>query len=382
MPMELLFVGACLGHLAVVIAHHNWWYGQRLPRRCGLLLHASHGLMIAAFPVFLWYGWGLHLDGLFVPSSAPAWQVVVAGYVVVCAAVAVLALPANIAAKLLRHNPAEDGRSQVLDVAKNLGYRPLGGGRGRFLAALPANQALQVELVERTLRLNRLPPALDGLTVLHLSDLHLRGTPDRDWYRFIMDRCAEWRPDIVALTGDVADSWHYMRWVVPVLGRLRWQQAACAILGNHDYWYDPRYIRRRLGRLGVRVLANTWERLEVRGEPLIVVGHEGPWLRPPPDLSGCPDEPFRLCLSHTPDNIRWAQKNSIDLMLAGHVHGGQVRLPVVGSILVPSRYGRWYDCGTFAEGPTVLHVTRGLSGQYPLRWNCRPEVVLLTLRRT
>jgi predicted MPP superfamily phosphohydrolase len=118
----------------------------------------------------------------------------------------------------------------------------------------------------------------------------------------------------------------------------------------------------------------------VRGEPLVVAGHEGPWFSPPPDVSAAPVGPFRLCLSHTPDNISWARRNGIDLMLSGHVHGGQVRFPVFGSVVVPSKYGRWYDCGAFDEDPTFLYVSRGLSGEHPLRYNCRPEVTLLTLR--
>jgi hypothetical protein len=97
-------------------------------------------------------------------------------------------------------------------------------------------------------------------------------------------------------------------------------------------------------------------------------------------LSDCPAGPFRLCLSHTPDNIAWARRAGIDLMLSGHVHGGQIRFPVIGSMLVPSRYGRRYDCGVFAEGPTLLHVSRGLSGEHPLRYGCRPEVTRITLR--
>jgi predicted MPP superfamily phosphohydrolase len=119
----------------------------------------------------------------------------------------------------------------------------------------------------------------------------------------------------------------------------------------------------------------------VRGQPLVVVGHEGPWFRPGPDLSACPPGVFRLCLSHTPDNINWARQNDIALMLAGHNHGGQVRFPVLGSVFVPSAYSRRYDCGVFHEPPTLLHVSRGLGGQQPLRYNCRPEVTLVVLRK-
>jgi hypothetical protein len=140
-------------------------------------------------------------------------------------------------------------------------------------------------------------------------------------------------------------------------------------------------VRRRLGKLGFQVIGNGWKPVTLRGQPLVVIGHEGPWFGPPPDLSACPRGPFRLCLSHTPDHIRWARRHGIDLMLAGHVHGGQVQLPVIGPLVVPSRYGRQYACGTFHEPPTVLHVGRGLGSEQPLRYNCRPEVTKLVLRR-
>jgi predicted MPP superfamily phosphohydrolase len=301
-------------------------------------------------------------------------------YVFLCLVVAFVALPVNTILRLHRRDPSLEKHSRIVDVAKHLSREPIGDSPARLLAYLPGNEIFQVELVERTLCLPRLPAAWDGLTVLHLSDLHFCGTPDRDFFRFVMDRCADWRPDLVAITGDIADSRRHMRWIVPVLGRLHWRCAAFAILGNHDKWLDTTYIRRRLGRLGMLVPSNRWQQIEVRGEPLVVIGHEGPWLKPLPDLTNCPREPFRLCLSHTPDNIRWARRAGVDLMLSGHVHGGQIRFPVFGSVLVPSRYGRHYDCGVFAEPPTLLHVSRGLSGDHPVRYRCRPEVTLLTLR--
>ena len=185
----------------------------------------------------------------------------------------------------------------------------------------------------------------------------------------------------MAITGDIVDSDDHHRWIVPVLGRLRWRVAAFGILGNHDARRDPVLVRRRMRRVGIRVLGNSWEQLEVRGEPLVVIGHEGPWFGPEPDLTGCPQSAFRLCLSHTPDNIHWARRNDINLMLVGHNHGGQIRFPIIGSVIVPSRYGRRYDCGTFHEPPTLLHVSRGLAGKEPVRYNCRPEVAKLVLRR-
>jgi predicted MPP superfamily phosphohydrolase len=270
--------------------------------------------------------------------------------------------------------------TQTIDVAAQLGYKPVGQSKYRRLAAMSFNEVFRVDLAERSLVLPRLPTAWNGLTVLHLSDLHLSGTPDRLFFRHVFQHCRDWEPDLIAITGDIVDSeWHH-RWVLPLLGQLRWRLAAFAILGNHDSWFDHRGIRRRLQRLGMHVLGNGWQQIEVRGEPLVVIGHEGPWFRPAPDLTACPANTFRLCLSHTPDNIRWAQRHGVDLMLAGHNHGGQIRFPFIGSVLVPSRYGRRYDCGTFHEPPTVLHVSRGLGGRQPLRINCRPEVTKLVLQ--
>ncbi|MHB1422198.1 MAG: metallophosphoesterase [Gemmataceae bacterium] len=378
--MLFLFLGACLGHLALMIRSHNWWYGQALPHKAGNFIHFGHALPIVAFPLALIWAFGWDLGGLPRLSSSFHWAQLATLYVYLCAIVGLVGLPLNTAGRLLRRDPTVEKQSRTLDVAKHLGRCPLGDNPRRALARLPGNEVFQIELVERTLRLPRLPAAWDGLTILHLSDLHFQGTPERGYFQFAMDRCAEWQPDLVAITGDLADSRRHMRWVVPVLGRLRWRCAALAILGNHDHWLDTTYLRRRLRRLGMLVPVNSWHQIAVRGEPLVVIGHEGPWLKPRPDLTDCPRGPFRLCLSHSPDNIRWARRADVDLMLSGHVHGGQIRLPLFGSVLVPSRYGRRYDCGVFDEAPTLLHVSRGLSGDHPLRYLCRPEATLLTLR--
>jgi hypothetical protein len=82
----------------------------------------------------------------------------------------------------------------------------------------------------------------------------------------------------------------------------------------------------------------------------------------------------------TLDNLPRSRRQGIDLMLSGHVHGAQVRLPLIGSVVVPSRYGLRYDGGTFHEPPTVLHVSRGPGAEQPLRYHCRPEVTRLVLR--
>ncbi len=393
MPPWFLWLGACVGHGYLMIVGLNVLYAWPLPHRVLKYTRKVDLLVILAGPVL--FAYAIDLFGTQRLSWDPAeLRFYVSPYIVCCGVVGFFVAPVTEVFYLLRRYAPHVAheRGEVVDVAKELGFAPKGQGRHAALCRLPGNRVFQVEFVEKTLALPQLPAAWDGLTILHLTDLHFCGTPDRSFYHAVLDRCMRAGvPDLIALTGDVVDShWHH-RWIIPVLGRLRCNIAAFAILGNHDAWRDVSQIRRRLRRCGFRVLGSGWELLDVRGSPLAVVGHEGPWFAAPKDLAGCPDgsgEPshgaddaFRLCLSHTPDNIAWARRQNIDLVLAGHVHGGQIRLPVLGSVFVPSRYSRLYDCGTFYRPPTVMHVSRGLAGQHPLRFFCHPEVTRITLRK-
>jgi predicted MPP superfamily phosphohydrolase len=126
-------------------------------------------------------------------------------------------------------------------------------------------------------------------------------------------------------------------------------------------------------------------KVQVNGAPLIIAGNELPWYKPAADFSGCPKSedparPLRILLAHSPDQFAWAQINDVDLMLAGHLHGGQVRLPIVGAITSPSINGVRYVSGVFARGNTVMHVSRGVGSLTPLRFGCPPEIALLILK--
>jgi predicted MPP superfamily phosphohydrolase len=374
----LLLAGAAVGHVALCTVVLNCLYARPWPRP---LLHQIRfwlAILAASVPI---------ASAFLFPAGPPSfepgnWRTWLLTYLYLCAAIGFIVFPLITLYRLLRKHPQAllTNHTRHLDVAAELGFKPAGHGKYRALCHFPGNEVFKVDIAERTFCLPRLPEAWDGLTILHLSDLHLCGSPDKAYYQYVMDLCGSPEPDILAVTGDVVDSHKHHRWVVPVLGRLRWKLAAFAVLGNHDYWHDPNLVRRRLRKLGIRVLGNGWEELPVHGQSLVVIGNETPWFQPGPDLAGCPAGVFRLCLSHTPDNLPWGRANGIDLMLAGHNHGGQIRLPGIGSIFVPSRYSRKYDCGIFHEPPTLLHVSRGLSGQQPLRYNCRPEVTRIVLR--
>ncbi len=379
----VLFFAAWVGHSALWLVGLNILYSQPLNRTLLRIARLVVAVVVFGFPFALWAAVGLDLLAINVNGLPPGfWPIQI--YLGLCFYIAFWAIPVMTLFRLLRQTPRQlAGRKQrIVDVAAQLGAKPAGDGEYRRLALLPGNQIFQVEFTELTLTLPGLPAAWDGLSILQLSDLHLNGTPDRKLYEAVIEQClADGVPDILALTGDFVDTDTHHRWLLPLLRPLRWKAAAFAILGNHDYWYDPPRIRRRLERLGITVLGNGWREVEVRGEPLLVIGHEGPWFRPAPDLKGCPEGVFRLCLSHSPDNIRWARRNRVQLMLSGHCHGGQIRLPLFGSLFVPSSYSRKYDCGLFFEHPTLLYVSRGLAGREPLRYNCRPEVTRLILKR-
>ncbi len=371
-----LFCGACMGHAALWIFLLNRWYALPLPRITLSGFRALVALCLLGCPIWLWSVFGFDVSRAWHSGSA------LATYLVICWIIGLALVPGLTLFRWMQNRPRAvlSNHTRTVDVARELGYKPIGDGKYRHLARLPMNEVFQVDFAERTLKVPGLPTEWDGLTILHLSDFHLFGTPGREFYQKVMDECRAWDPDLVALTGDYVDSDGYRRWIVPLLGRLRWRIGAFAVLGNHDYWHEPSLIRRRLRRLNIEVLGNTWNQIEARGLPMVVIGHEGPWFRPGPDLIDCPSNVFRICLSHTPDNLGWARANNIRLMLSGHNHGGQIRFPLIGSVFVPSLYGRRYDCGAFDEPPTLLHVVRGLAGKHPLRFYCRPEVAKLVLR--
>lgn len=382
MLVSLLFLAAWVGHGYLLMLSLNVTYSYPFHRKFLKAQRQVWGLLLVAGPIAFAFLVGTDLAALGNQALRDGTYVVPVTYAWLCVFVGGLVFPAVTVLRLFRQRPAVvlDEQSVIVDVEKELGRRPVGDGKYRKLAEQRLNNLFEVEFTALTLHVPGLPAAWDGLTILQLSDLHFYGSPGRDYFEFVVRRAiADGVPDLVVLSGDIIDHDKYLDWIEPVLSPLRWNVAALAILGNHDWWMDFDAARKRLAALGMHVISNRWQSLDVRGEKLIAIGHEGPWFRPPPDLSGCPDG-FRLLVSHTPDNIGWAKRNDCRLMLSGHNHGGQIRLPIIGSMFVPSFYSRRYDMGTFHEPPTVLHANRGLSGKEPIRFRCRPQVSRIVLR--
>jgi uncharacterized protein len=250
------------------------------------------------------------------------------------------------------------------------------------LVHLPGNEALRLDLTERGLDVPRLPPGLEGLSIVHLSDLHYTGHVGKPFFEEMARMSNALEPDLVAITGDLVDKPHCIDWIPDTLGRLKARYGVYCILGNHDLRVDWKRMLRVLDDCGIVYVGGRWISVEIRGQPLLLAGNELPWFKPAADPRTFPprsEVPFRLLLAHSPDQLPWARQCDGDLVLAGHLHGGQIRLPFIGPILSPSFRGVQYADGLFYEAPLILNVSRGLSGETPLRLNCPPEIIHLTL---
>lgn len=258
---------------------------------------------------------------------------------------------------------------------------------GRIVHGLRSERwALRV--VPRDLLVPQLPPALDGLRIVHLSDLHA-GDYSPWWLaERAVALAAQQKADLAFLTGDYASLYgpEARRPLEKALASLSAPAGVWAVLGNHEYVQARREpVIEALSAAGATVLLNQSRQIEVRGEKLWVCGVEDPFLKHhdfEATLEKVPQADLKVLLAHSPDIIYSAAQLGIAAVFAGHTHGGQVSLPLYGPPIVPSRYGRRFAYGAFQVHGTGLYVTRGVGMTPPLvRFLCPPEVALITLRR-
>ncbi len=274
----------------------------------------------------------------------------------------------------------------IIHVTRELGHRPCGDTTTRLLSLIPGNQILQLEVAQKTVLVPRLPRALDGLSIVHLSDLHFCGRLTEEFFELVVARANAMQPDLVAITGDIIDDRRCVPWMIEILGNLQARWGTFCVFGNHELRVgDTPLLVRAVHRAGLRYIGGRWSEVTIRGQSVVLAGNELPWIKPAADptaagVTAATHRPFRILLSHSPDQIGWARRGDFDLMLAGHTHGGQIRLPIIGPLVGESRFGVKYCGSLFYEQPTLLHVSRGVSALQNLRINCRPELVKLVLR--
>ncbi len=235
-------------------------------------------------------------------------------------------------------------------------------------------------------------PYARPLRIAVVSDLHV-GSPYQslEHLRIVVDRINSTHPDLVCLLGDfVTVDVIGGRLVAPEplageLKRLTAPGGIMAVLGNHDDSFDRHRMYRALSDSGIRVLEDTAIRLVTPSGPVWIAGVSDFWsaphdipraLRPITD-----DETPILLLTHNPDIFPEVPRR-VMLTLAGHTHGGQVRLPIIGSPIVPSRFGQRFASGHVVEGGRHLFVTTGVgTSGIPVRFGVPPTISLLTISR-
>ncbi len=253
-------------------------------------------------------------------------------------------------------------------------------------AKVPPAFSPDPEITQTEIWLHRLHPAHEGLRVVHLTDIHHSlFTPLEDVERAV-HLANQLRADVIALTGDyVTLSPLYIWPVARALGKLRARLGVFAVLGNHDFQVDPDLITRALQAQHIRVLRNAHHSLRLGTAPLWLVGVDDLWWNGddlPAALRSIPARDPKILLCHNPLGIHRAATHGIDLVLSGHTHGGQVRLPVVGSVYGRSKLGRRFVEGWNRLQGTQIYVSRGIGKVLvPLRVACPPEIACLRLRR-
>ena len=378
-----------LGHMAILIAVINRAHSTSLPRWLLKTGDAFWYVVMAGIPIAIG-NWYLQqtMTGQPVEWSTTT-GTAIAIYCGLCALSAIVAVAdrmyriVNIrTTELLASNHTE--KFSMLD---RIGHRPVAGTLTSFCSHLPLNEILQLSVHEKHLILPRLDQRLDGLRITHLSDLHLTGQLTKPYYEELVEQANQWESDFVVLTGDIVEHRPCLEWLPDTLGKLKARQGVYFVLGNHELKIkDEALVRKSLTDLGMIDLGGRARLVRHNEAPILFGGNELPWFTPAVDydrFSGgevAEDErPFRILLSHSPDQLRWARLNDVDLMMAGHTHGGQVRLPIIGPILSPSNQGSRFASGTFYYSPTLMHVSRGIAGTRPLRLNCMPELARLVL---
>lgn len=239
------------------------------------------------------------------------------------------------------------------------------------------------QLVSIQIPLPELPDSLAGLRILLLSDFHLYPHTRLEFIQEVVAAAGELKPDLAVFTGDfvqaAADAIHDL---APALARVNPRLGSYCVIGNHDIWKGRTVVESALEREGLPVLVNAGVSLSSNGAPFYLAGVDDLWSgvpHLPTAMSRWKGEKTVILLSHEGDPADdYARDPRIQLQLSGHSHGGQVRVPGLGSPFLPP-YGRRYDMGLFKVGNMQLYVNRGLGVTVPIRLNCRPEVTLVEL---
>ena len=251
-----------------------------------------------------------------------------------------------------------------------------------------------LELNTYTVGSKELPDAFDGYRIAQVSDLH--NAEFGDGNQRLLDMLREAEPDMISITGDLIDSRKTNIAVALAFAEEAVRIAPCYyVSGNHEARVpEYRELKAGLEAAGVTVLDDARVEIEISGKSITIIGVNDPsfladYLTSDAAVMDCKlselpseDAGFTILLSHRPELFDTYAAHDMDLVLTGHAHGGQFRLPLIGGLIAPNQ-GLFpkYDDGLYSEGNTNMIVSRGLGNSIlPFRFNNRPEVVLIELK--
>ncbi len=216
-----------------------------------------------------------------------------------------------------------------------------------------------------------LPRGRGDCRFVHFTDFHFKG--DADYATEVVTTINELAPDFVCFTGDLVENKIFADEVLRFIQQIK--VPVYGSPGNHDYWSHISFadVERAFAATGGAWLVDQSIVLPKQDLELVGMALQGIHAFTPPQASR------RVLLSHYPDMARQLHEHRFDLILSGHSHGGQIRLPFIGALIVPHGVGS-YDLGHYDTPGGPLYVNAGIGTVFlPIRWNCRPEVTVVTI---
>jgi uncharacterized protein len=265
------------------------------------------------------------------------------------------------------------------------------------LLLYPLWEAVAVRINHLRIELPKLPSGLEGLSMLLATDLHVtrKGRRERHLERLL---CACPEVDLLLIGGDVARCPRGMAVALDLFAGVRHRLGAFAVLGNSEHKREAptTELIHLMEKVGVTVLNNAHQILVARGTGFVIAGVDDPFEDRddlPAALNGADPAAFLLLLSHSPEVVLRLGCPCPDLILAGHTHGGQIRLPGMKALYTHNSRGVDLDAGLFGPEDLVrfnpnlidhpfMYVSRGIgTSRLPVRFLCPPEVTFITLDR-
>jgi uncharacterized protein len=245
-------------------------------------------------------------------------------------------------------------------------------------------ESISIEVERVSLGLPNLPKSFDGLRVAFLTDIHHGPYTHIDHIVDMVRTTLALQPDLIVLGGDYC--LRERKYIAPcfeILAALSAPMGVFGVLGNHDYLHGLEETRIGMRRAGINELTNSGTWLRIGSDRIRLGGLDDLWCGKP-NLNGAIGEAVHsdatLIVSHNPDYAETLRDTRVGLMLCGHTHGGQLIAPGVKNPFIPSQYGNKYSHGVVEAPTTRVYVSRGLGlTGLPVRYNCTPELTLITL---